>query len=53
MLCIFTCSVLFLKEKKMKPTQFSHLGKNPWSLCLDKKKNPNSLLGERERTDGQ
>lgn len=30
MLCIFTCSVLFLKEKKKRneATQFSHLGKN-------------------------
>lgn len=41
------------KKREMKPTQFSHLWKNPWSLCLDKKKNPNSLLGERQRTDGQ
>lgn len=51
MLCIFTCSALFLKEKKreMKPTQYSHGGGKTWSLCPDKKEDPNSLLWKLER----
>lgn len=51
MLCIFTCSVLFLKEKKreMKQHNFLISGKTLWSLCLDKKENPNSLLGKQGR----
>lgn len=54
MICIFLHVPYYFKKKDMKPTRFSHLGKNALVALPGREGKCNSLTwGERERTGGQ